>query len=162
MMSPAMGRVLTALGAAILAVAPFLFWYEIVRRGGLVDQTTGWQTFFRLRWAILGGSLLVLAATLVPQRKPVVLGRALVGAVVGLLVLRRIVFPPDIENLSVLLGPWIALAGVILVLVGALVDTGRAVAERYPDLAFWRPPAGELGPGPPRRDRDADATAEEV
>jgi len=157
-----MGRVLTAIGAAILAVAPFLFWYEIVRRGGLVDQTTGWQTFFRLRWAILGGSLLVLAATLVPQRKPVVLGRALVGAVVGLLVLRRIVFPPDIENLSVLLGPWIALAGVILVLVGALVDTGRAVAERYPDLAFWRPPAGELGPGPPRRDRDADATAEEV
>jgi len=156
-----MGRVLTALGAAILAVAPFLFWYEIVRPG-VVDQTTGWQTFFRLRWVILGGSLLVLAATLVPQRKAVVLGRALVGVVVGLLVLRRIVFPPDIDNLSVLLGPWIALAGVILVLVGALVDTGRAVAERYPDLAFWRPPAGELGPGPPRHECDADTTAEEV
>lgn len=160
MMSPAVGRVLTAVGAAILAVAPFLFWYEIVRRGGAVDQTTGWQTFFRLRWVILGGSVLVLVAALVPQRRPVVLGRALVGLVVGLLVLRRIVFPPDIENLSVLLGPWIALAGVVLIIAGALIDTGRAVAERYPDLASWRAPAGELGPG--RRRSDADTTADEV
>jgi hypothetical protein len=23
------------------------------------------------------------------------------------------------------------------------------VVERYPDIAFWRPPAGELGPGAP-------------
>jgi peptidoglycan/LPS O-acetylase OafA/YrhL len=161
-MSPAVGRVLTAVGAAILALAPFLFWYEIVRPGGAIDQTTGWQTFFRLRWVILGGSVLVLAAALAPQRKPLVVGRALVGILVGLLVLRRIVFPPDIENLSVLLGPWVALAGVILILVGGLVDTGRAVTERYPDLAFWRPPAGVLGPGPARGERDADTTAEEV
>ena len=73
------------------------------------------------------------------------------------------------------IGVVVGLVGALCALFGGIVDTGREVVERYPEMAFWRPPAGELGAGGDptpaarvRRPRDpagpatVDSTAEEI
>jgi hypothetical protein len=62
---------------------------------------------------------------------------------VGVLTLRRIVFPPDLgDPASWQFGVLVGLAGALCAVRGGLIDTGRDVVERYPAVAFWRPPAG--------------------
>jgi len=148
--SQRMGRFLSAVGALLLAGGLFTVWYHIQRQGGFVESSTGWETFTRLKWVILGGAAVLLVTAIVPQTRPVLLLRTLVGLVLGLLILRRIVFPPELADpVSSQIGVVVGLVGAVCAVFGGIVDTGSEVVERYPEMAFWRPPAGELGAGPP-------------
>jgi hypothetical protein len=178
MISQRMGRLLSAVGALLLIGGLFLTWYHITRAGGFVESATGFDTFTRLRLVILAGAVVLLLSAIVAQTQPVLIVRTLVGVVLGVLILRRIVFPPDIgAPVQSQMGVFVGLIGAICAVFGGIVDTSREVAERYPDMAFWRPSAGELGAGappPPQNERfrrpadpnggDAvvDSTAEEI
>jgi hypothetical protein len=153
MISEPMGRILSAIGAVILVMALFLTWYHIDRTvaQGTVDST-GWQTFTRLRVVILGGAVLLLVSALVRQTRAVLIGRTLLGLILALLILRRIVDPPDLAfTVRSQAGVFVGLIGAVCAALGGLVDTSRVVVDRYPEMAFWREPAGALGPGTPPR-----------
>jgi hypothetical protein len=174
-----MGRALSAVGAVLLVAGLFLTWYHIGRPQG-VTETTGWQTFTRLRVLILGGALLLLASALVTQARAVLVARTALGVVLGALILRRIIDPPDVAgDVSAQLGVAVGLVGAIAAALGGLVDSGREVVERYPNLAgFGGAPGGLLPRGgdeeparlarpmpPPRGATErvvVDSTAEEV
>jgi hypothetical protein len=177
MISQRMGRLLSAVGAILLAGGLFVTWYHIERSGGFVQSSTGWETFTRLKWLILAGALALLVTAILPQTRPVLLARTLIGFVLGILILRRIVSPPQLADpVSSQIGVFVGLIGALCAVFGGIVDTGREVVERYPEMAFWRPPAGELGAGADpapsarvRRPHDpnaggtvVDSTAEEV
>jgi hypothetical protein len=175
-MSQRMGRLLSAIGALLLIGGLFLTWYHVTRAGGFIESATGFDTFTRLRLVILAGAVVLLLSAVVAQTQPVLIVRTLVGVVLGVLILRRIVFPPDIADpVRSQFGVFVGLVGAVCAVFGGIVDTGREVAERYPEMAFWRPPAGELGAGSPppearpRRAHDptagggaVDSTAEEL
>jgi hypothetical protein len=144
--SERMGRILSAIGAVLLIAGLFLTWYHIDRTNGPQD-TSGWQTFTRLRYVIVVGAIVLFASALIRQTRQVLLGRTVLGVILGLLILRRIVDPPNIAGISSQFGVFVGLLGAIGAGLGGLVDSGREVVERYPQMAFWRPPAGELGPG---------------
>jgi hypothetical protein len=174
-----MGRVLSAVGAVMLVAGLFLTWYHVERPQG-ATETTGWQTFTRLRFAILGGAGLLLLSALVRQARAVLVARTVLGVVLGALILRRIIQPPDlVADVSAQLGVAVGLVGALAAALGGLVDSGREVVERYPDLAgFRRAPGGLLERGgdeqhatlvepPPARADGAqrtyvDSTADEV
>jgi peptidoglycan/LPS O-acetylase OafA/YrhL len=142
-----MGRVLSAVGALLLILGLFLTWYHIDRTLGSTD-TTGWQTFTRLRFVILGGAVVLLLTALFDQGRGVLIVRTVLGLVLGALILRRIIDPPNVDApISSQFGVVVGLIGAICAAAGGLVDTGREVAERYPDLGFRRAPGGLLGPG---------------
>jgi hypothetical protein len=126
---------------------------------------------------IIAGAVVLLLSAIVAQTQPVLIVRTLVGVVLGILILRRVVFPPDIADpVKSQFGVFVGLVGAVCAVLGGIVDTSREVAERYPEMAFWRPPAGELGAGAPpspasarRRPQDpaagggvVDSTAEEL
>jgi hypothetical protein len=144
--SERMGRILSAVGALLLIAGLFLTWYHIERATGPSD-TSGWQTFTRLRVVILIGAVLLLASALVRQTRGVLIARTVLGVVLGLLILRRIIDPPNIDGISSQFGVFVGLLGAIAAALGGLVDSGREIADRYPEVAFWRPPAGELAAG---------------
>ena len=150
MLSPTIGRVLSAVGAIVVAVALVLTWYHIDRSALQgTTETTGWQTFTNLRWVILAGAAFVLVTALLKQTRPVLIMRTVVGCVLALLILRRIVDPPDLGfPISAQIGVFVGLLGAIAVAVGGLVDSGREVVTAHPEMAFWRQPVGELGTGP--------------
>ena len=149
MISQRMGRLLSAVGALLLIGGLFLTWYHIDRANGFVENATGFDTFTRLRLVILAGAVVLLISAIVAQTQPVLIVRTLIGVVLGILILRRIVFPPDIADpVKSQFGVFVGLVGAICAVLGGIVDTSREVAERYPEMAFWRPPAGELGAGP--------------
>jgi hypothetical protein len=177
MISQRMGRFLSAVGALLLIGGLFLTWYHVDRGGGFVENATGFETFTRLRLLILAGAVVLLLTAIVAQTQPVLIVRTLVGVVLGILILRRIVFPPDIADpVTSQFGVFVGLVGAVCAVLGGIVDTTREVADRYPEMAFWRPPAGELGAGAPpeqstmrRRPHDpraggavVDSTAEEI
>jgi hypothetical protein len=143
-----MGRVLSAVGAVMLVAGLFLTWYHIERPQG-ATETTGWQTFTRLRFAILGGAGLLLVSALVRQTRAVLVARTVLGVVLAALILRRIIQPPDlVADVSAQLGVVVGLVGALAAALGGLVDSGREVVERYPDLAgFRRAPGGLLESG---------------
>jgi hypothetical protein len=172
-----MGRFLSAVGALLLIGGLFLTWYHIDRANGFVENATGFDTFTRLRLVILAGAVVLLLTAIVAQTQPVLILRTLVGVVLGILILRRIVFPPDIADpVKSQFGVFVGLIGAVCAVLGGIVDTTREVADRYPEMAFWRPPAGELGAGAPphssartRRPQSpngngavVDSTAEEI
>jgi peptidoglycan/LPS O-acetylase OafA/YrhL len=175
--SQRMGRLLSAVGALLLIGGLFLTWYHIDRANGFVENATGFDTFTRLRIVIILGGIVLLLSAIVAQTQPVLIVRTLIGVVLGILILRRVVFPPDIADpVKSQFGVFVGLVGAVCAVLGGIVDTGREVAERYPEMAFWRPPAGELGAGAPpqpsprgRRPQDphdggavVDSTAEEI
>src|SRR3954469_13867721 len=148
MISQRLGRFLSAVGAILLAGGLFVTWYHIQRTGGFVESSTGWETFTRLKWLILAGAAALLVTAIVPQTRAVLLSRTLIGFVLGILILRRIVSPPELADpVSSQFGVFIGLVGALCAVFGGIVDTGREVVERYPEMAFWQPPAGALGPG---------------
>ena len=163
-----MGRLLSAVGAVLLIGGLFLTWYHITRAGGFVENATGFETFTRLRVVIILGAVVVLISAIVTQAEPVLVVRTLVGIVLGLLILRRIVFPPDIADpVTSQFGVFVGLVGAVCAVLGGVVDTSREVADRYPEVAFWRPPAAELGAGAPPSSSNGrggvvDSTAEEL
>jgi peptidoglycan/LPS O-acetylase OafA/YrhL len=173
--SQQMGRVLSAVGALLLALGLFLTWYHIDRTQGATD-TTGWQTFTRLRVVILGGAGLLLVTAVIRQVRAVLVARTLLGLVLGALIVRRIVDPPDVSApVSAQLGVVVGVIGAVAAVLGGLVDSGREVVERYPGLGFGRAPGGLLGPGAdeeharrrtpspaPSRGAYVDSTADEV
>jgi hypothetical protein len=175
--SQRMGRLLSAVGALLLIGGLFLTWYHIDRANGFVENATGFETFTRLRLLIIAGALVLLLTAVVAQTQAVLIVRTLVGVVLGILILRRVVFPPDIADpVKSQFGVFVGLVGAVCAVLGGIVDSTREVAERYPEMAFWRPPAGELGAGAPpqsapraRRPHDphdggavVDSTAEEI
>jgi hypothetical protein len=173
--SQQMGRLLSAVGALLLALGLFLTWYHIDRTQGPTD-TTGWQTFPRLRVVILVGAGLLLVTAVIRQARPVLVARTLLGLVLGALIARRIVDPPDVSApVSAQLGVVVGVLGAVAAALGGLVDSGREVVERYPGLGFGRAPGGLLGPGAdeegarrrtpapsPPRSAYVDSTADEI
>jgi hypothetical protein len=151
MLSPTIGRVLSAVGAVVVAVALALTWYHIDRSALQgTTESTGWQTFTNLRWLIVAGAAFVLVTALLRQTRPVLIARTIVGVILALLILRRIVDPPDLDfPVTAQIGVYVGLVAAIAVAVGGLVDSGREV------VALWRPPAGELTSGPDAHDRAA-------
>ena len=140
MLSPRTGRILSAAGAALLAIALFVTWYHIDRTADLGDpDTTGWQTFFRLRWIVLGGAAFLLLSAVVRQTRPVLIGRTVVGLVVAALIVRRIIDPPSLDyDVTPQLGVYLGALAALLAAAGGLIDSGRGSSQQRPDLAFWR------------------------
>ncbi len=155
MLNPMVGRILSAVGAALLIVALFLVWYHVDRESGITTTSTGWDTFPRLRIIILVGAVLTLVTALVPQVRWVLLARTALGLVLAALIVRRIVDPPDIADpISSQIGVYIGLLGALAVALGGLVDTGRRVAaDGLGGLGFGRP-LPELPPGNGRADTE--------
>lgn len=147
LLKPNVGRALSAIGALIVVLALFMTWYEVTRANGAVEHTTGWQTFTNLRIVILAGGILTILSAIPPQTRPLLIARTILGLLLFVLILRRIIDPPDLADATVKaqIGVYAGAVGAVLVALGGLVDTGRHVVETYPSL--WRPPAGELGRG---------------
>jgi hypothetical protein len=163
MLKPITGRILSAVGAALLILAIFLVWYHVDRDGNVTTTSTGWETFPRLRIIILVGALLTLATAVVAQVRWVLIARTALGVVLAALIMRRIIDPPDIADpVSAQFGVFIGFLGALAVALGGLVDTGRRVAaEGLGGLGLGRP-LPQLPPGDPReavgrRREDSDA-----
>src|SRR5687767_2951670 len=128
MISQRLGRFLSAAGAILLVAGLFATWYTIARQGGVLHTASGFDTFPRLRLVILAGALLLFVSAIVPQSRAVLGGRMAIGLLLALLILRRIVFPPDIQDpVSAEIGVFIGLVGAIAAAAGGLVDAGREV-----------------------------------
>jgi hypothetical protein len=150
MLTPIAGRILSAVGAALLIVTLFVVWYHVDRDGNVTTTSTGWETFPRLRIIILVGALLTLATALVAQVRWVLLARTALGVILAALIMRRIIDPPDIADpVSAQFGVIIGFVAALAVALGGLVDTGRRVAaEGLGGLGFG-PPRPQLPPGDP-------------
>jgi hypothetical protein len=153
MLKPNVGRALSAVGACLLIVTLFLVWYDIDRSAAEGTTTsTGWETFPRLRIALLIGALLTVASAIAAQTRPVLVARTVLGVGLAVLIARRIVDPPDIgAPVHAQLGVYLALLGAVSVALGGLVDSGRRVIGAYPGLGPGRgpaalPPAGPAAP----------------
>jgi hypothetical protein len=136
LLSPRIGRVLSAVGAVLLIIGLFMVWYNIARSPVEGSTTsTGWQTFPRLRIAILAGALITLGTAFVPQTRVVLVIRTLFGLVLAALIIRRIIAPPDIDaTVTKDAGVYVSLAGALAVALGGLVDSTRKVVEVMPGL----------------------------
>lgn len=154
LLSPRIGRVLSALGAALLIVALFVVWYDIARSPAEGPTTsTGWDTFPRLRFIILGGALLTLVTAAIAQTRAVLVARTLLGLVLAALILRRIIDPPALDYpVSSQAGVYVGLAGALAVALGGLVDSTRKVVAAFPDLGAGGTGARSLPPGDPGGD----------
>src|SRR3954452_25568045 len=97
MMKPNAGRALSAAGAILLLISLALVWYHVDRPTG-TTSSTGWATFPRLRFVVLGGALVPLVTALLPQRRCGLVARTVLGLVVAAWILRRIVDPPHIPS----------------------------------------------------------------
>ena len=146
-LNPKIGRVLSAVGAALLIVSLFLVWYHVDRDNGVTTTSTGWDTFPRLRVIILVGAILTLVTALVAQVRWVLLARTVLGLVLAALIVRRIIDPPDIADpVSSQFGVFVGLVGALAVALGGLVDTGRTVASEGLSGLGFGPPRPELPP----------------
>jgi hypothetical protein len=150
MLKPITGRILSAVGAALLILTLFVVWYH-VDRGTVTTTSTGWDTFPRLRIIILAGALLTLVTALAAQVRWVLIARTALGLVLAALIMRRIIDPPDIADpVSAQVGVYIGFLAALAVALGGLVDTGRRVAaEGLGGLGLGRP-LPQLPPGDPR------------
>src|SRR3954467_4338059 len=130
-MKPNAGRALSAAGAILLLFSLALVWYHVDRPTG-TTSSTGWDTFPRLRFAVLGGALLTVVTALLPQVRWVLVARTVLGLAVAALILRRIVDPPHISSpVHPQLGVYVGLLGALAVALGGLVDSGRGGARAH-------------------------------
>jgi hypothetical protein len=151
--SQRMGRLLSAVGALLLIGGLFATWYHVDRPGGFVESANGFDTFTRLRLVILAGAIVLLLSAIVRQTQAVLIVRTLIGVVLGILILRRVVTPPELADpVTSQFGVLIGLVGAVCAVFGGIVDTGREVTGRRSDKAFWRPSA-EAGADDPPSDR---------
>jgi hypothetical protein len=136
MVTPNLGRILSAVGACLLIATLFVVWYDIDRSAAEGATTsTGWESFPRLRFIVLAGAVLTLLTALPRQTRPVLIARTMLGLGVAALIVRRIVDAPDIAApVHPQLGIWLAALGALLVALGGLVDAGRRIAAAYPGL----------------------------
>jgi hypothetical protein len=149
MLKPNAGRALSAAGAILLLISLALTWYHVERPAG-IETATGFESFPRLRWIVAGGALLVLVSALLRQTRPALIARTVLGVVVGALILRRIIDPPDLSSPVVTqAGVYVGLVAALMAALGGLVDTGRELAVAG---GLARAPRAELPPG-------GDATA---
>jgi hypothetical protein len=148
LLSPRIGRILSAAGAVLLVVALFLVWYDIARSPAQGPTTsTGWDTFPRLRFVLLGGAVVTLITAMVAQRRLVLVARTVLGLGLAALIVRRIVSPPEIDfAVTSQLGVFVGLAGALAVALGGLVDSTRKVVAMFPDLVGGGPSARQLPP----------------
>lgn len=150
LLKPNVGRALSALGALVLILSLFMIWYHIDRAAN--NDTTGWQTFTNLRYAIVGGAVLTILSAAMEQTRGVLIARTLLGLVLAALILRRIISPPDLADpVSSQVGVYVGFVAGLLVAAGGLVDSGRRRSEVLPGI--WRPPIAELGRGQQVLDR---------
>jgi hypothetical protein len=151
MLKPITGRILSAVGAALLIVTLFVVWYHVDRDGNVTTTSTGWDTFPRLRIIILVGAVLTLITALVAQVRWVLLARTALGLVLAALIMRRIIDPPDIADpISAQFGVIIGFIAALAVALGGLVDTGRRVAAEGLGGLGLGTPRPQLPPAGPR------------
>ena len=143
MLNPNAGRALSAAGAILLLISLALTWYHVERPGG-IEAATGFESFPRLRWIVAGGAVLVLVSALLRQTRPALIARTVLGVVVGALILRRIIDPPDLSSPVVAqVGMYVGLVAAVMAALGGLVDTGRELAVV---TGLARSPLAELPP----------------
>jgi hypothetical protein len=150
MLKPNTGRFVSAAGAGLLIASLLLVWYEIDRRTAGDTTSTGWETFPRLRIALLVGAVATIVTAMVRQTRPVLVAPTVLGVVLALLIARRIVDPPDIADpVQPDVGVYIALLAALAVGLGGLVDTSRRMIAGYGGLGGSGspalPPAGDGG-----------------
>jgi hypothetical protein len=164
------GRVITVIGAILLLAGLFLTWYEVVRANGFVEETTGWQTFTRLRFLIVLACVVLIASSFLRHTRIIGVARVVFGVVLAVLVVRRIVSPPDLEDatVSAKLGVYVSLLGALGVGFGGLMGLGADEEELEGDdgaaSTFGLPagPAGELPPAPREEVVDAHVVPEDT
>src|SRR3954452_16559897 len=142
-------RWLVGIGAAVLIAGMFLTWYHVVRPNGFAEDTTGWQTFTKLRYLILGGGIVALASVMLVPTQVVRIVRIVIGLVTTALVLRRIISPPDLPGSTVTaqLGIYISLLGALGILLGGIIrgDVEEDEVDAATDEPVAALPAGETG-----------------
>src|SRR4051794_1024218 len=141
-------RWLVGIGAAVLIAGMFLTWYHVVRPNGFAEDTTGWQTFTKLRYVILGGGIVALVSVVLVPTRAVRIVRVVIGLVTAGLVLRRIISPPDLPGSTVTaqLGIYISLLGSVGILMGGLIGgevDDDELAEDQPAEPIAALPPGE-------------------
>ncbi len=135
------GWLLAAVGAILVLVSLFLDWFE--------PGLTGWTVFEALDLLLAAASLAVLAVaarsfgfTVVDQRAGV--AAATVAFVV--VVSQLINHPPAATEADLEVGAWIALAGALLMLLGALISrTGVSLAVVLENSDRRGPAGGQAG-----------------
>lgn len=156
------GRWLVAIGSILLVMGLFLTWYHVVRPNGYAEDTTGWQTFTNLRFLIALGALASLASVFVVQTRAVTIGRLVLGVVLTVLILRRMISPPDLgrSTLTVQLGVYVSLLGGLGIVFGSLLSGGAAEDEDEGIAGDAATPAGQLPPSTGEPVQDATVVTE--
>jgi hypothetical protein len=153
------GAGLAAVGALMLLVSLFLDWYE--------PDLSAWTSFEIVDLLLAAISVAVLVAAVsrltgAPRGGPVIRDAwlpVLAGAALVLVAVSLVNHPPATINLGEKVGIWIALAGSLLMLLGALAgrarvsfslsfrepEPGRPVEPRSGRGEPAPPPAGETG-----------------
>ena len=149
------GRILVALGAITLLVSLFLDWFEAEDEFAFGDGVSAWTVFeiVDLLLAALAVAALVAAveALIRPAGRtslPPALARVAGPAALVLVVAALLNHPPAAIGQSIEEGGWIALAGALLMTLGALLGFARialVVAPREPGPAAGSPAAGPGG-----------------
>lgn len=141
------GWLLAGLGAILLLVSLFLDWFE--------PGLTGWTVFEALDLVLAAAALVVLAVAARSLGLPGVgetAGVAAAAVAFVVVVSQLINHPPAATELDIEAGAWLALAGAILMLLGALISrTGVSLAVVLEGSADTQPPvrpASAAAPGP--------------
>ncbi len=149
------GWLLAAVGAILVLVSLFLDWFE--------PGLTGWTVFEALDLLLAAASLAVLAVaarsfgfTVVDQRA----GVAAAAVAFVVVVSQLINHPPAATGADVEVGAWLALAGALLMLLGALMSrTGVSLAVVLDNSDRRGPAGGQAGGQGSAPDPPATATS---
>lgn len=139
-----MGWLLAGVGAILLLISLFLDWFE--------PGLTGWTVFEALDLLLAAAALTVLAVAARPfgftaVRETAGTAAAVVAFVV--VVSQLVNHPPAATGADIEVGGWLALAGALLMVVGALMNrTGVS-------LAVVLEGSGQRGPVDGRTERDS-------
>lgn len=123
-------ELLAALGGLLVLISLFLQWYSPPRLEGLgAPEMTGWKTFETLDLVLAALAIAAIATGAAALGATAALGsRALLplGAALMLIVGVQLVSPPPVAwNADPATGPWVALVGGFLVLLGGVLSAAR-------------------------------------